>query len=771
MISSVRRWVVCGLLFPSLVSAETMQLRTGEHEDFTRVVLAFDTLPAWQAGRTPDGYAILLDGDEPLSADTSRAFALIGRDRIRDIDVNFENRRVDIALGCECHAEIFQLNNVRLVIDIKDGAIGPGARHELPVDVQAQPRPPKSPSMPLVPELLAPQLEPRRSIAGGRGDTPVLPILDPPELPAPHSDLEQRAAAAIDELSPRTDALRSFTNFDSFIPNVDRLPTVSSPAVEAITQQLGRAASQGLVQVETRADALPPATETEAIPGPRNFRVFTGYDRDTQRIDQSASSTSQGQGCIPDRYVDLLSWGDPARGARLGEFRQSIVKETGAIDHDAMRELAQYYIVLGFGAEARFALEQLPLSEERNILIALSEIVDKGSSDADFFAGQIACPGKIALWAAIARPFKRGELPISADGILKTFSALPPHLREHLGPILSQRLRSAGETALARAALSAVTRIGSGSVGQELTAARLELLGTRASEARAELERISQGTNVAAAEALIELLQDAARRRVPPKPEWVNDADTLIRVTEGTDVADQLSVAALRGHIPLGRFDDLRRALFQGRPGLTPSIRTDISAEALGVAVLDADDATFLRTELGLSDFASPEVLDASRRYDMVRRFLGLGLPELAAKYLPVEMETADEIRLAAETFSALDRRAFALTLVGNTDDRELEDVRAELLAQVRNFEAAAKALENLGEARAAEIQALRSGDWDWIADDGPQRLSLTARTAISKPITESDSQGVNVALLEDVSGRYAAFLELLEITRPVNQR
>ena len=769
MIIRFRILVLWLTLSPSLAFAEPMELRTGQHSDFTRLVLAFDQLPEWKAGRTQKGYAIIVKGTEPLETDLSRAFALIGRDRIAEIDVDPVKRRVDVELACTCHAEIFELNDVRLVIDIRDGAEGPNARHESLIDVGVRPRARAALQMPPIPILTSPQKEPPRNIVGGRPEAPVKRPAMPEQVQSTSLDYSMGANANDSERRIEAFPVEPLSPVETLLPTIDRLPTLNSAAVEAVTEQFGRAASQGLIEVETRPDRVDAPAEVELIPGPQNFRVFTGYDRDRNRIEESTSSTSQGMSCIPDNHVDVLAWGDPKRAEQLGKFRQKIMKETGAIDIDAMRNLSRYYLALGFGAEARFAADQIPDSRERDILVALSEIVDRGSSDAALFDGQIACPGKIALWAALAKPFTRGELPISTDGILRAFSALPPHLREHLGPILSQRLRSAGETALARAALSAVTRTGSGTVGQELTAARLELVGTRAAQARSELERISKGTNVAAAEAMIELLQDSARRRVTPKPDWVDDADALIRVTEGTEVAEQLSIAALKGHIPLGRFDELRRALNENRPGLTTVVRKHIAAEALSAAVDDADDETFLRSELGFSDFAGPEDLDASKRFSLVERFLELGLPALAAKYLPAETETAKEVRLAALTYAAVDRRAYALSLVGQSDDEELADVRADLLAQVRNFEGAAKELEALGQTRNSEIQALRSGDWGWIAEQATPELSEAARTAISDPRPMQVGAGMNAALIEDVSARQAAYLGLLSRTKPVS--
>ena len=758
-------------VWANVASAEVMRVRTGEHGEFTRLVLAFDALPSWRAGRTETGYAVEFSGTDALSTVLSRVFALIDRARIDDVAVDPGARRVDIGLGCACHAEIFDLNGVTLVIDIRDGATGPDATHEVAF-ATAPSRDETGPVMavdapvkPILPDVLP------RNVTGGLADRPIVrpPVLSPLLGPA------GREARAPETAQPRTESSAetrpvSQTPSPSFaqspLPTIGVIPTVNSNAVEALTEQLGRAASQGLVDVAPFGEGQVQGGRL-AIDGPQNFRTFTSVDRAVGAILPSAGATASGQGCIPDRYVDVGRWGDPKNAKELGKTRQGIVRETGAVDLAAMKKLARYYVALGFGAEARFSANHLPEGRERAVLLALADIVDQGESGAALFQGQLACPGKIALWSALAQPFKRSDLPVSTDTILTTFSALPPHLREHLGPVLSQRLRNVGETALARAALSAVTRVGSGSVGQELTAARLELLGTRADDARAELERLAQGTNVVAADALVELLLDAQRRKVPPKPEWVDDAEALIRVTNGTRTAEQLSIQAMRGHIPLGRFDNLRRALWQEQPGLTEDIRRDIAAEALAASVQDADATTFLRTELGLSDFASPDMLGYSKRYEMVERFLDLGLARRAAKYLPEEAESAVELGLMAATIAALDRQGEALALIQTDPDQELAALRAGILGGLGRHTAAASLLNDIGEARAAELQALRSGDWSWIAERGPTELAASVRQVTSPVETAEDAQR-NSALIDSISTRRAAYLDLLGRTQSV---
>ncbi|MEM9684972.1 MAG: hypothetical protein AAF942_16995, partial [Pseudomonadota bacterium] len=244
----------------------------------------------------------------------------------------------------------------------------------------------------------------------------------------------------------------------------------------------------------------------------------------------------------------------------------------------------------------------------------------------------------------------------------------------------------------------------------------------------------------------------------------------LIRVTNGTRTADDLNVAMLLGHIPLGRFDDLRRALTDGGPGLTETVLRDVSAEALAVAVTDADDATFIRTELGLSDFAPPDVLDSTSRYELVKRFLDLGLPSLASKYLPETAETPEELRLTTATIAALDRKEEALALLSVDEADALADVRADLLMRLGDFSEAATIFDRIGRPEEAQLQALRSGDWAWISERGPEELSATVRTATA-PDSLLEGLRDNSSLIDDLSRRRAAYVDLLERTQPVTTR
>lgn len=748
--------LACALVISSSALADTVRVRSGEHPDFTRLVFEFSALPDWQAGRVKDGYEIAFKGNGALTADLERAFALIRRDRVAEIDVEAEQRRITIVLACTCNADIFTVRSNALVIDIRDGAPDETDKFEdvLPVPKATQPK-----ALSNAPALNAPVIH--------NADAPrYLPLYDEPHLaqtdvpPLRTSTQKADRPPAI----PLSDRVRPTSSASLDLTDIGA--TIDSNAVSAVADQLSRAIAQGLLEPFEPQQGLPAASDTSPvnISGPANFLATTRLDRDLNATDVSVEATSSGAQCISNRYIAFEKWGDPDDLSYLGKLRRKAIAENGAVTQEGMRDLARFYLLLGFGSEAQALARQISPGVDRDIILALGDIIDQGYSDAPILDGQIACAGEVSLWAALAQPFGADEIPTSTDAILKSFSALPRHLRTHLGPTLSERLRQAGAPTSARAALNAVTRAGSGTARQDLTSARLGLTGTAAGQSRTALETLSQGTDFTAAEALLELLNDSRRRQVAPKPEWVDDAATLVRAIRGTELGERLSIAALQGHVPLGRFDALRRTLNTSVPGLNDSVRRNLSVEALTAAVAEADDIAFLRSEIGFSRFAKPQFLSVDAKYNVAARLLSLDLPQIALKYLENAPET--------ERFSHLSAKVYTRLMRPDTAQRQIEDLNTTGIAATR-----ATIFDAIGQRKQAATQyaladqpvlatrrALQSGDWEWAASNLPTNVrdTLLTLTTPNDPATDSE----NAALIESVSNRREAVRNLLELSK-----
>ena len=100
--------------------AETILVRSGEHVDFSRIVLQAESLETWNFGRVEGGYELRIP-DSTTTFNLTRVFDLIPKNRIEDITSPGPGR-LYFAVTCECSGDAFEIRDGRLVIDIKDGS-------------------------------------------------------------------------------------------------------------------------------------------------------------------------------------------------------------------------------------------------------------------------------------------------------------------------------------------------------------------------------------------------------------------------------------------------------------------------------------------------------------------------------------------------------------------------------------------------------------------------------------------------------------------------
>lgn len=770
----MRFWLLFMFLVaaPCDVWAETVLVRSGEHGSFTRVVLEFETRPEWRAGRIDGGYLIAFHAAAGRTFDTGSAFRVIDRKRLADLVPSATGDGIELWLGCECWADIFEYRDAALVIDIRDGPSPDAARHEAPIGSRiaesgagsgvgptsgsAAP-PPLQAAGPVVDQLDAglPLTFERPLRTTGQLPAPAAPTMDPANFHRENTDPSR--------FSPQPFAGEALSGL--------LLEPSDSFAVDMLSKELSRAVAQGLVDVPDMRTVIarprPALSEDTAASDPArsNLTVTTAIDRDIGSIRSRPAPTASGSICLPDSEVDIASWGDPTNPSLLGTFRSRIFEENGAVSPDGALVLVRYYLTMGFGAEARRIAEFVPDDRQRSILQTMAEIADHGESQSGVLAGQIFCDGKVALWAMLAEPVAVSDRPANTDHILSTFSELPLHIRIHLGPVLSERLRAIGFEGEAQMALNAVTRGGGYTPAQDLTAARLGLSGTTAETARAELARLARGTDLIAAEALLELLLDAERRGVTPERDWVADAPSLVRATQGTDTAAELNLAGMRGRIALGDFDTLREALDERSPGLTEDSRLSLATLAIAGAAEQADDAMFLRSELGFSKIADTTRIPREQRVMVADRLLSLGLDERALPYISASPTTDEERRVAASVYAGLQRHDEAIAALSGTEGNDLlADLGSVLLKSGRPAEAV-EVFARAAQIEAASDAALRDGDWDWIRENAEEPLAKASEALRDDAEVATDRQS-NAALLVRAETRREQARFLLDRTR-----
>lgn len=732
----IRSLVVVFCFLACAAQAEIVRVGAGEHGSFTRVILEFGDRPKWHGQRTGRGYRLSFDHMTPLTFDLSKVFRLIDRNRVSDIRAS-GNNRLDLDLSCDCDLRFDEAGDSALIVDVL--SFSP-EEPEIQSELDALPSPTES--------FLLPNLPGRSTLAANRSSPPNMPVV-------------------VGEAAPEAPALSGFAMSFSALdfPTSDQ-----SVALELMGRALSRAAAQGLISARANIDQRSENAADRRVELPDNqgnVSVTTSFDRAMRPDAAMVAPTQDGAICTPTSLIDVASWGDVGDRDMLGRLRTKAIAENGSVDSEGAGALARYYIHLGFGREARAAAEYMTHSMDRQVVEVLAEIMDYGQADASFLAGQVACESASALWAALAAPMKIETTPASSDSILATFSALPPHLRNHLGPLLSERLHDAGLPEAARVAMNAATRSGKRTEESELASARLELEGTHGNVARETLSDLSNGTNLTAAGALLELLQDAERRGMPPNPDWVEDAPSLIGALEGTEIAEKLNIATLRGLVALGRFEDVRVAILDDTPGLTSKVRTELAALGLSAAMDAAADQDFLLTELVLSRLAGPANLEPETRVSLARRLMDIGLADRALVYALDMPQTPDEYAVAVRGLIASGQPERAVELASHGSFNGAKHLLATAFAAAGQDGEAIEAFASAGSTENALDAALRAGDWARVSELGPEPIAEASRI-LTEPSRETSSvESPNGTLVQVTRGRRTQIEALLDLTRP----
>lgn len=111
------------------LSARELRATSGEHADFSRIVVFFDTPSEWKVGRTERGYAFEYGGNS-ANFNISEIFQYIPRNRVLNVTHDSELQRLNFEIDCVCHIDAFELRNGHVALDFKDGEAEPDSQFE-----------------------------------------------------------------------------------------------------------------------------------------------------------------------------------------------------------------------------------------------------------------------------------------------------------------------------------------------------------------------------------------------------------------------------------------------------------------------------------------------------------------------------------------------------------------------------------------------------------------------------------------------------------------
>jgi hypothetical protein len=423
---ALRPTVAASLLMAALMSpamAQSITVQSGEHADFTRLVLEIGPDRAWEITGEPERPEIRFD--PPVAEfDVSQVFSVIPRTRLSGLQTD---GGLVLDLACACPVTASRFRNRYLVLDIADGPVlptadlpvtEPGVRQETDeADASAARRLAAAEALPGLTRLI---LDPSSRVA--QPDPPVPVAADEPALETAAMVMaEQLARAAASGLIDPAPG-RPLGDADPTVLPLSDNGSATAPSPSA----------RGIDEVPF---ALPLRAETAV-----DLALQPAPSPEPQRPNLACTG----------REMDMTTWSDGrGLGPGLGALRLALYDERDTLQPPGVIALARHYLYHGFGAEARFWLLQLPTPPTD--LVALSHLVD-GDLGPVFPAERDAafCSPNELLWRFLdgqaPDPLSRAHL----GQIQRATAALPLPLRDHLGPAIARHLHDGGHASPAR---------------------------------------------------------------------------------------------------------------------------------------------------------------------------------------------------------------------------------------------------------------------------------------------------------------------------------
>ncbi len=774
--------------------AETVRVRAGEHEGFTRLVIEIGEKTGWQLGRTREGYAFRL-ARKDVDFDISTIFSRVPRSRLANV-TGATDGALALAVSCDCHATAFDAGGGKIVIDIAAGSPAAESPFENPVAddetqvTRAQPlRHPDAVNRHAAPPAGATATLVYRP---SQNDTASLPIYwrnmvpDASVIGKKEAVLESGQSLRIE--TPLPDAGSFKGSSKPGLPRQEEraavlppiLPLSGDGAPEEIAEpvlpmplpetgiaatetelrrQLSRAAAQGLIEVETdivtqpgkpahsrepEPQQVPAATATghgtdypqsrnDGVEGHIAFHAETSMDRDALDNPLEQSITAQGQACPEDKLFDLAHWGDdtPAM-AQVAAAREHLTGEFDRPDPEKIARLAQLYLFLGMGAEARQVMAAFDVDTDgASIMMDLALILDDlPVGSASTLHGLRDCDTAASLWSFLAAASAEDVRFVDTLPLVRSFSGLPGHLRYLLGQRLSNRLIEIGAADAARSVRNAVARhaeAGDRVVG--MMDARIDLDHGKAEQAEGELDRLATANDALSSQAVIMAIRSRLKRGEVVDPKQVESAAALAFEHRNSPDGQQYAHIEVMARAAAGDFEGAFASYGRWKKEVPGIAREETARELFDLLAARAADAEFLIIYFANRAFLPDAGSDLALQLDLAGRLARLGFAEEVRDVLAGEAALTGRGRMQLAR-AALDlyQPQEALVALDGLKGNEVLALQAEAYSMSGSHLAAAGALAESGADEAAGEAAWRGGDWGGAAK-GPEAMRSAVAT------------------------------------------
>lgn len=771
------------LSIPLALSAATVQAQdvsfiSGEHEDFTRLVATLPTSDTeWTINRTGDGYRIKIDG-EGLNLITEGIFDKIPRTRLTDVQSFNQTGEVQLSLACDCRIVSIPYNDRYVIFDIREAL--PDERDDVPQN------PLSFGEVPLALGVAVEQETPERvfRFSALEAAKPVNLAPAPEPAPAPKPDLS--GLLALDNYVNRS--VQVTTLRQDLIKQVDRAttqnllksqitipkPTPRSAQVEVATAADMKKPEASVQKGTGNMDHVPPHAMVGQAGDNMNIVAYNVIDE----VGRDIAALLNGQvglgTCLPDSAVNVAAWsGDTSFVEELAKARRNLVGEFDRTDEAALEDLAKLYIHYTFGAEAQQAIDLLPSTGKTRIMSAMAQIVDGEApmEDVNAFSGLGHCSGHVALWAALSGERLTGESAI--NGAMDGLHVLPRHLREYLGPRLSNQLVKQGETEAATLVLNGIERANAKpGTSFDFAQATLNAEMGNVAEADATMEDIATQNSDLSTLAVVELIDSHVKQGLPPSNDTISLVGALAVEHKTGEMGQPLRRAHALARMLVHEFEPAFEIVadIEAKDGAASAM--DVRSLLATAMIEHAEDFDIVALALA-QNLAEPGKVRPDTALALAHKMFEMGFLGETKRLLQAAQDAhqSDEKRLLRARLAlaeSLPRRAEA-EILGMTSP-EAERLRAEARSLVGDHEMAAQMLSELGEAKRAEQENWLSGNLDALSGSDTevyrQTSELMTKPDDAEALTEDDTQGIlarNRGLLEDSAESRSVLDNLLD--------
>lgn len=725
--------IAAAALAGSGAMAQTVAVRSGEHENFTRLVMLLPDKAKWTIGESDQALRLSTDL-ETIQFDTSQVFSRIPRTRLVDLNQGNPGEDLVFSLGCACSISSFLEASGYLVIDIKDA--------------------PKRENVTPEPRRLASNTPAnQQSYRFSSGEEPMHdPPSEAPEIPASEMPMDDAPREPDPMQLPLVIRPASVTPMAKPSPLPAENPRATRqgnrPAAtlniseERLLAQINRASDQGLLDLRVQPQAMARATTPkdmaeptgsghntvqQARPLPVSLSAVTVVDRDLASVARSIDHTGMEMPCLKSKSVALDDWGGMQPfDAEIGHWRAQLFGERDRVNQESALGLARAYLHFGFGAEAEQAIE-LSLSSGKNarILKSLARVLEAEGPVGDGpFTGQQHCDGDVALWAVLAAHDVAQD--VNDNAVQQAFLRLPLHLRSYLGPRLSQIFSESEDASMAKFILRAMARVDiePGSGVELAKAAVAQLHGDTETEEQELMKSLATGSEHSP-EALIRLIANIYETGDTVAPDLHDLAAAYALEYRNTDKGTELRRTNAIALALAGQFDGAFETLpdIEKRDGAAN--RQLALNPLLALLTKRADDVTFSRLAM-ISALRSASDVPSDTGNEIARRMLDLGFSDLAAPWVePTENPATDTrriIRAEIALKNQLPNRAM-VELLGLSGPKAAK-LRAQAMWQEGEYQQAGQMLAAVGEYDEAARGFWMAETWGEVPEQAVDRYA-----------------------------------------------